>query len=89
MLTYQLLGISICLPGRWWRESRISGVEGLAGVGVGGPVPMGRAKKTFTATLWSPGATEGHCFGASVSSFFGCLLGVFTSVVSMALMEFC
>lgn len=34
---------------------------GVGGCGVVGEVRMGRAKKTFTATLWSPGTTEGHC----------------------------
>lgn len=32
--------------------------------GPGGGMPRGRARKTSTATLWSPGATEGHCWGA-------------------------
>ena len=27
---------------------------------------MGRVRKTFPATLWSPGATEGHYSGASI-----------------------
>ena len=43
-------------------EARCLGLRVGGGVWWG-EVVMGRAKKTFTATSWSPGATEGHGSG--------------------------
>ena len=50
---------------------------------------MGRAKKTFAATLWSPGATESYCFWSiCLSNFFACFLEVFVSALSMVSVSF-